>query len=537
MVHPTAREALTSIATEVEAALARLDEAHIVERLWARDHTVWGKGPTEVSDRLGWLDVVATMTQHLDELRAFSAELSTAGFADVVLLGMGGSSLGAEVLRTAFGSAPGHPRLHVLDSTVPAWVASTRAAIDPAKTLFLVARKSGGTAEIQAFFHFFWAEVESLVGGHAGDHFVAITDPATALGKLAAERRFRRVFENPPDIGGRFSVLSLFGLVPAAAQGLDLEKFLSRASAMVAASGPGVAAKDNPGARLGAVLGAAALAGRDKATLWTSPGLEAFGLWAEQLIAESTGKEGQGILPIAEEPFAPAAVYSPDRLFLALRLAGGDNSALDAQLEAVEAAGHPVLRFELADAYDLAGELFRWQMATTVAGQLLGVQPFDQPDVESSKRITKALLAEFRQTGTLATLPAGPGFAATLAERKPQYVALMAYLGPSPALEAQVAVFRRGLIETHGIATTFGYAPRLLHSTGQYHKGGPNTGLFVQLLAPKGGADLPIPSEPYGFETLARAQALGDAKALAEAGRVCLRVMWEEGKDLATLLG
>lgn len=525
------REALGPIAAEVDQALRSLTVERVVERIWERDHTVWGKGPTEVLDRLGWLTVVDSMTPRLGELQAFAAEVRDAGFEDVVLLGMGGSSLGAEVLRTTYGSAPGQPRLRVLDSTVPAWVAATRAAIDPARTLFLVGSKSGGTAEIQAFFHYFWAETERLVGAAAGSHFVAITDPGTALSRLAAERGFRRSFENPADIGGRFSVLSLFGLVPAAALGVDLDRFLARAAAMARASAGDVPPAENAGARLGAILGAAALAGRDKATLVTSPCLGTFGLWAEQLIAESTGKEGKGILPIAEEPFVPAARYRPDRLFLALRVEGDDNAALDTHLAAVEAAGHLVVVLALGDAYDLAGELFRWQMATAVAGHLLGVQPFDQPDVESSKRITKALLAEFRQTGRLATLPPGPTFAAALAQKKPEFVAISAYLPASPELEAAIAGFRVALLK-RGFATTFGYAPRMLHSTGQYHKGGPNTGLFLQLLAPEGSQDLPIPGEPFSFDTLSRAQALGDAKALAEAGRVCVRAVWREGMDL-----
>ncbi len=525
----TGREALGPIAEDVERALAALTEEHIVERIWARDPEVWGKGSTEVVDRLGWLTVVDTMAPRALELAAFAADVLAAELDDVVLLGMGGSSLGAEVLRGAFGSAAGFPRLTVLDSTVPGWVRGVRQAIDPTRTLFLVGSKSGTTAEIQAFFQYFWAETEKVVGAAAGSHFVAVTDPATALGATAGAKGFRHVFENPADIGGRFSVLSYFGLVPAALLGLDLERFLVRAMSMTRASNAGAPPLQNPGARLGAILGAAALAGRDQATIYTSPRLAAFGLWAEQLVAESTGKEGRGILPIAGEPFGDSAAYRQDRLFVALRLEGDDNAALDAHLAALEAAGQPVVVLALMDVYDLAGELFRWQMATAVAGHLLGVHPFDQPDVESAKRITKALLAEFRETGLLPELDAGPSLTEALAAKSPSFVAFMAYLPASPRLETEITELRLALLDRHRLATTFGYAPRMLHSTGQYHKGGPATGLYVQLVPAEEGDDLPIPGEPYGFGTLAHAQSLGDARALAEKGRLCLRIAWREG--------
>lgn len=531
------REALGPIAEDVERALADLESRHIVERIWARDPEVWGKGPAEVVDRLGWLTVVDGMATKIPELAAFAAVVRQAGFEDAVLLGMGGSSLGAELLRSAFGSsrsssAGGFPRLTVLDSTVPAWVRRVRQAVDPARTLFLVGSKSGTTAEIQASFHYFWAETEKAVGAAAGEHFVAITDPGTALGRTASARGFRRVFENPADIGGRFSVLSYFGLVPAALLGIDLERFVMRAMSATRASNASSLAPENPGARLGAILGAAALAGRDQATIYASPRLAAFGLWAEQLLAESTGKEGRGVLPIAGEPFAASHCYRPDRIFLALRLEGDDNAALDAHLAALEAAGQPVAVLPLMDLYDLAGELFRWQMATAVAGHLLGVHPFDQPDVESAKRITKALLAQFgengRETGRLPDLDPGPSLAEALALKNPSFVAFMAYLAASPELENEIEELRLALLTRRSLATTFGYAPRMLHSTGQYHKGGPATGLYVQLL-PADDDDLPIPGEPYGFGTLARAQSLGDARALAEKGRLCLRVRWGEG--------
>ncbi len=517
-------ESLGDLASPLQSALAALDRERTIERIWQRDPGVWGKGPAEVVDRLGWLDLPEQLTAARGELAAFAEEVRSAGFTDVVLLGMGGSSLGAEVLRSSFPRVAGAPRLTVLDSTVPAWVTAVRQAIDPATTLFLVGSKSGTTAEINAFYHFFWAETVASVGAAAGGHFVAITDPGTALAKLAAERGFRRTFENRPDLGGRFSVLSHFGMVPAALLDLSLDRLLMRALSMSKASNASTPAAENLGARLGAILGVAARAGRDKATLLTSPALAAFGLWAEQLLAESTGKEGKGILPIAGEPCAAPGRYAADRLFVALRLMGDDNAALDAQVAALAAGGQPVVVLPLLDPYDLGGELFRWEFATAVAGHLLGIHPFDQPDVESSKRITRSLLTDYRATGALPEVAAGGSLATALAGAPASFVALMAYLGESRELETAVTALRARLLTEHGLATTFGYAPRMLHSTGQYHKGGPPGGLFVQLLPAHDEAGPAIPGEPYGFGTLAAAQAIGDARALEEKGRRCLRL-------------
>jgi glucose-6-phosphate isomerase/transaldolase/glucose-6-phosphate isomerase len=522
-------ETLGALAPEVERVFERLRGERVVERIWAKDHTVWGKGPAEVVDRLGWLTLPDTMAREIDELERFGSEVREEGTAGVALLGMGGSSLGAEVLRSVLGPAPGHPPLAVLDSTVPGWVEAARRGLDPARALFLVSSKSGTTVEVSALFRYFWQEVERAVGGGAaGRRFVAVTDPGTALARLAAERGFRRTFENPPDVGGRFSVLSYFGLVPAALLGLPLAKLLMRAMSMARESNATTPPERSPAVRLGAVLAAAAAAGRDKLTLLASPGLAAFGLWAEQLIAESTGKEGRGILPVAGEPWAAPDRYRPDRLFVALRLAGDDNAGLDAQLGRQAAAGQPAVTLHLADRFDVAAEFFRWQMATAVAGHLLGVHPFDQPDVDAAKAKTREALAELAASGALPRIDPGPPLAQALADEEPAYVALMAYLPPSAGLEEAVAGLRRRLLEERLLPTTFGYAPRLLHSTGQYHKGGPPGGLHVQLL-PRSAEEGPaIPGEPYGFGTLAHAQALGDALALRERGRRCLRLAVSE---------
>jgi glucose-6-phosphate isomerase/transaldolase/glucose-6-phosphate isomerase len=521
----------------VEETLDRLARERTIERIWAKDPAVWGKGPAEVVDRLGWLTLAETMAPRLEELRGFAEELRAEGVATVVLLGMGGSSLGAEVLRTALGAAPGHPRLAVLDSTVPGWVLAVRRDLDPARTLFLVSSKSGTTAEVSALCRYFWREVEAAVGEReAGRRFAAITDPGTPLARLAAERGFRRAFENPPDVGGRFSVLSYFGLVPAALLGVSLDKLLMRAMSMARESSPGTPPAASPALRLGAVLGAAAAAGRDKLTLLASPVLESFGLWAEQLVAESTGKEGRGILPIAGEPWADPETYRHDRLFVALRLAGDNNAALDRQIERLEGASHPVVTLGLTDLFDLGAEFFRWQMATAVAGHLLGVHPFDQPDVDAAKVKTREALAELARRGALPEIDPGPPLDRALADDEPSYLALMAYLPRSRGLEAAVASLRRRLLAGRGLATTFGYAPRLLHSTGQFHKGGFRGGLHVQLLSRSAAPEPPIPGEAYGFGTLAAAQALGDAQALRERGRRCLRIpIAASGDELAAL--
>ena len=512
-------------ADAVAAALTELERDRILPRLWQRDVTVWRPDPREIADRLGWLDLPRTMRGQLPRLKELAHDARRAGLDQIVLLGMGGSSLGSEVLASVFGSGPGYPRLAVLDSTVPEWVRRVRTALDPERALFLVASKSGSTAEVDALFRYFWAETEARVGaGAAGSHFLAISDPGTSLAGLARDRGFRACLENPPDLGGRFSVLSLFGLVPAALLGIDLVRFLGWAGAMAEACGPGVPLAENPGALLGAQLGAAARLGRYQATILASPRLATFGLWAEQLLAESTGKEGRGILPITDEPMVEAELYGSGRLFVALRLEGDANRELDRSCAALAAAGHPVVRLDLAAAERLGGELFRWEMATAVAGHLLGIQPFDQPNVEETKVATRRLLDAWKATGKLPAVAAADDLSAALAVGEPpSYVALLAFLDESPALAAACRELRRRLLVGRGLATTFGYGPRYLHSTGQLHKGGPAGGLYVQLVG-RDYAKLPIPDQAFDFATLARAQADGDLAALAARGRRCVRL-------------
>lgn len=513
----TARRGLSAGASlghheaDVEAALERLDDKGANKRIWQKDHTLWGKDPTEIANRLGWLTVTDQMLEQVPALEAFAREVKDAGYQDVVLLGMGGSSLGPEVLRRAFERREGYPRLHVLDSTVPDWIKSVTHAIDPKRTLFIVSSKSGTTIEPLSFYKYFRKLVDS------GDHFVAITDPGTPLERMAAEHGFRRTFLNPPTLGGRYSVLSYFGLVPAALAGVDLIKLLDRADQMREGCASVIATDQNPGAWLGAVIGSLARRGRDKLTLVTSPGLESFGLWVEQLLAESTGKKGKGIVPVAGEPLSEPSNYGRDRLFVYLRLDG--ESQHDEAVQRLQDAGHPVVRLDLRDKYDLGGEFFRWEYATAVAGALLEINPFDQPDVQLAKDQTDRLLAEYQQTGRFPSSESSGDLEEFLRQaHQGDYLAIMAYLPQTPEVEEAMAELRRHVVEEHRIATTFGYGPRFLHSTGQLYKGGPKSALFLQIVAQR-TEDLEIPGEPYTFGVLADAQALGDLQALQERGR------------------
>ncbi|HEU0021148.1 MAG TPA: glucose-6-phosphate isomerase [Dehalococcoidia bacterium] len=514
----------------LETVLADLQRQDVVRRIWQGDHTLWKPDPREITDRLGWLTVADAMRVQLPGLLKWAGEVKDAGFRQVVLLGMGGSSLGPEVLRQTFGSAPGYPQLIVLDSTAPAWVQSVTDAIDPARTLFLVSSKSGSTIEPNAFYAHFRGLVESAVGqDRAGQHFVAVTDPGTVLETLAGAANFRRAFLNPPDIGGRYSVLSYFGLVPAALIGLDLARLLDRADQMRRRCGPEKvgqenAGLENPGYWLGAVMAAAVRQGRDKLTLVTSPSIVGFGLWVEQLLAESTGKEGTGIIPIAGEPLLPAESYGQDRLFVYLRLEGDDNPAVDSALQRLQGSGHPVVRLNWQDRYDLGAEFFRWEFATAVAGAALGINPFDQPDVQSAKDQTDQVLGQYQTTGKLPPTASAGSVSSLLRQVKPgDYLAIMVYGHQTPQLDETLQSLRRRVMERHQIATTLGYGPRFLHSTGQMHKGGPNSALFLQI-AVEHQQDIPIPGYPFTFSVLNHAQSLGDFQALQSAGRRARRV-------------
>ena len=516
---------LGAYAGNVTEALNRLAQGNVIARIWDRDHTVWSDDPTEITDRLGWLTVSRDMTEHVGDLRAFAEEVRAAGFKDIVLLGMGGSSLGPEVIRQGIGSTPGFPRLTVLDSTAPARVATVTGSIDPARTIFIVSSKSGGTIEPLSFYKHFRNLVENAVGSErAGGHFVAITDAGTSLGALAAADGFRRTFENPPDIGGRYSVASFFGLVPAALAGVDCHKLLDSVSEMASRCEAGVGVRNNPGGWLGAVMGAMALEGRDKLTLTASPAIASFGLWVEQLLAESTGKNATGIVPIAGEPLLSPDAYGQDRVFVYMRLSGDENAQADIAMERLAGAGHPVITLSLDDVYDIGAEFFRWEMATAVAGNLLGIHPFDQPNVQQAKDATNRVLETYLDDGAL---PSGETFG-SLPDLLQQatagdYLAIMTYAEETDGVSNAVATLRQRVMRDCGIGTTFGYGPRFLHSTGQLHKGGPASGLFLQMTVDV-DADIEIPGEPYSFGVLVAAQSLGDYEALRETGRRVARV-------------
>ena len=501
--------------SKVEETVDDLQKADVVSRIWARDHTVWEPDPGEIINRLGWLSVTDLMREQIPSLNAFATEIVEAGFRHVVLLGMGGSSLGPEVLRQTFMSAPGYPELIVLDSTVPASVKAVADSIDPSTTLFLVSSKSGSTAETNALYAYFRSVVEQSIGEQrAGESFVAITDRATPLGKLAAEERYRHTFINPPDLGGRYSVLSYFGLVPAALLGIDLRVLLDRADDMRARCGCCVPIRDNPGVSLGATMAALASEGRDKLTLATSTSISGFGLWAEQLVAESTGKKGQGIVPIVGEPQLSPECYDDDRLFVYLLLPSNGSFATE----------KPSYCLTLHDKYDIGAEFFRWEFATAVAGSILDINPFDQPDVQAAKDMTNTLLQAHRDTGKLPVPKTSLSLRELLSAAKSgDYLAILAYVKPGPDVDRASSRLRCVVTEGSGIATTAGYGPRYLHSTGQLHKGGPDSGLFL-LLTSDHEYEIPVPGRTFSFATLADAQALGDLQALQDAGCRVARV-------------
>jgi transaldolase / glucose-6-phosphate isomerase len=511
----------------INPSLEALSRDQVIDRLWAKDHRVWKQDPKEISDRLGWLTVHDEMRQQIGQLEHCVASAKEMKVKDVVLLGMGGSSLGPEVLRTVFGSQKGAPRLWVLDSTVPGWVQQVTKAISPSRTLFLVASKSGGTIEVMSLFTHFWNVVKKAKGNHGGKQFVAITDPGTGLETMARDHHFGQIFTNPADIGGRYSILSLFGLVPAALLGLDVAKLLDRAADMVGRCRQQKDVKDNPGAYLGAAMGSFARNGRDKVTIIASPSLSACGLWVEQLLAESTGKEGTGLIPIAQEPVMKPSAYGTDRFFVYLRLKGDKNQTLDQGVQALLKAQQPVLQFDLRDRYDVGGEFFRWEFATAVAGHVLGIHPFDQPNVQESKDNTSRVLGTVQSTGRLPQQESQqPKEAAQALSSRLQpgtYVSMLAYTTPSRSFETAVSRLRKVLMSRHRVATTFGYGPRYLHSTGQLHKGGPNTGVFLELVD-RMSPDTAIPGKPFSFGTLAQAQAAGDLESLRTHHRHAIRV-------------
>lgn len=530
--------ALNGYFPNMEATFDKLQRHNVIERIWQKDHTVWKPDADEIANRLGWLDIPSVMRERLVELSEFSHSLKEERFRDVVLLGMGGSSLGPEVLKQTFGSLPGYPKLTILDSTVPDCIRTVQDSINLKKTLFIVASKSGTTIEPLSLFQYFREMAETRLGTvEARRNFVTITDNGTPLARQAEEDGFRRLFLNPSDIGGRYSVLSYFGLVPAAAMGLDLASLVDSAVRMKTRCRRHEDLSRNPGVVLGVITGHSVLSGRDKLTLVTSPSIRSFGLWVEQLLAESIGKEGTGIIPIMGEPLVKPNYYGEDRLFIHLRLAEDDNAEIDTAIDKIRVSGYPVIRLDMQNLYDLGAEFFRWEFATAVAGAILDVQPFDQPDVDSAKKATDHVLEEFLTSGKLKDEELILSFPDLLAQAaRGRYLAILAYLNESPELEKDVSDIRHMIVERYGIATTFGYGPRYLHSTGQLHKGGPDTGLFLQIIQPHDW-DNPIPGKPYSFGSLANAQALGDLKTLLSLHRSVARIDLDSEKALSQVLG
>ena len=494
----------------VSERLQQMDHDRVVERIWRRDHTVWKDDPTEIANRLGWLTVSDLMHERIGELVAFADQAAADGFETAVLLGMGGSSLAPEVFMRTFGAADGALELIVLDTTHPATIERVVGQLELGTTLFIVASKSGGTTETLSHLAFFWDKVPN------GTQFVAITDPGTSLETLARERGFRAVFVNPDDIGGRYSALSYFGLVPAALIGAPLHEVLDRAEEMQTASERTIPAAQSPGATLGAMMGESAKAGRDKLTIALPEEIASFGSWVEQLIAESTGKEGVGIVPVVGEPLGTPDVYGQDRVFVAI----GEHGRLD-ELENV---GHPVVRLPYDGREQIGGEFFRWEMATAIAGYVLGINPFDQPNVQEAKDATKAILA----SGSIED----PGFddLGVLLKQvgEGDYVAILAYLDRTSETEDAIERVRVAIRDHYRVATTTGFGPRFLHSTGQLHKGGANNGVFIQVVDAERSFDLSIPGQPYSFGTLIDAQALGDLRSLRGRGRRVARVTLEQ---------
>jgi transaldolase/glucose-6-phosphate isomerase len=549
------RQAFTLPEEYASAVRATLEEWRLggkTRRLWARDASLW-TGMDE-GHWLGWLGITEDELARADRLRSVAEEVKAAGFSHALVLGMGGSSLCPEVVKKTFGTRAGFPDLHVLDSTDPAQITAFDRTVDLARTIFIVSSKSGSTLEPNIFKQYFFERAKQVVGADkAGSRFIAITDPGSNLQQVAEADGFRHIFFGLPSIGGRYSALSDFGMVPSAIMGVDVVKLLDRAEEMVHACASCVPAEDNPGVVLGTILGVLAKHGRDKVTIITSPGIRAFGAWLEQLLAESTGKEGKGLIPIDRESLGPPELYGRDRVFVHIRLDAEPDLSQEAALKVLEGAAHPVLRVPIDDPYDLGREFFRWEIATAVAGSILGINAFNQPDVEASKVATRNLTAEYEKTGSLPpevpiledrgiTVFADEQNAASVAKAAGthqslagylrahlnrlapgDYFAILAFLEMNDAHEAQLQAARHAVRNAKRVATCLGFGPRFLHSTGQAYKGGPNTGVFLQITCDD-AIDLPVPGQKYTFGVVKAAQARGDFQVLAERKRRALRV-------------
>ena len=536
----------------VQAKLKEMRQSGFVRRLWAKDPGLWHKDPAHqkiIANALGWLHVSERQVHHLTRIRDVAESVRAAGFKHALLLGMGGSSLCPEVFRMTFGVVEGFPELHVLDSTVPDQVRSVERRVDLAKTLCIVSSKSGSTTEPLVFYQYFFEQMRKVKGDKAGENFIAITDPGSLLESLAKESKFRDILPGVPDIGGRYSALSNFGVVPAAIMGVNIEHLLYRAERMRHSCDSCVPPEENPGVKLGVTMAELARQGHDKITFITSPAIGDLGAWMEQLIAETTGKEGKGIVPVDDEPLGAPEVYGADRFFAYIRYSGGADAAQDAKVAALEKAGHPVVRIDLSDLINLGEEFFLWELATAVAGSLMGINAFDQPNVQESKDITKNFLDEYKKNGRLpeeapildvggvkiygdaachAALKGATTLEAALKAhlarvKTGDYVALNAYVERTDAAHQALQGMRVRVRDRKMVATTLGYGPRFLHSTGQLHKGGPNSGVFLQITSDD-SADLAIPGEPYTFGVLKAAQALGDFVCLGKRDRRAMRV-------------
>ena len=539
---------LGPIAAAVDAAVREAQERQVVKHIWRKDPSLWKSDPKaqdNIRSSLGWLTVADDMLGVADELMEYGEFIRQRGFKHVMVCGMGGSSLCPEVLRRSFGQQPNFPELIVLDSTDPDFIVTLTQKIDADKTLFIVASKSGSTIEPTTFYKF-WYDYLKKHNPSAGQNFVAITDPGSPLVEIASQLNFQRVFLNQADIGGRFSALSYFGMVPAALAGLDIKKLLSRAKNAEQSCSPVIPLQTNPGLQLGAVLSEAAVAGRDKLTLVIEDQISSLGLWIEQLVAESTGKEGKGILPVAGETLGDPSVYGSDRIFVSISI-GGPDDTVNQKLDLLSAAGHPVVRRALADVYDLGSEFFVWEFATACAGWRLAINPFDQPDVQLAKQATNDVLKIFKEEQKLPThkqiakdelltlfvddeskSPDGGSVAALLAThlasaKASDFIAILAYVEETPETEQLLQQLQKTLRDKTRCAVTTGFGPRYLHSTGQLHKGGPNSGVFIEITA-NDETDLAIPDEEYTFGVLKQAQASGDFRALARSDRRVLGV-------------
>src|SRR6266496_220894 len=540
------------LASAVRLAIGDWQSPGRVARLWKGDATLWSG--SDEANWLGWLGIVDQQLANLTAFRRIADDAKDGGFTSILLLGMGGSSLCPEVLEKTFGHIPGFPRLHVLDSTDPAQIKTFESKVDLSKTLFVVASKSGSTLEPNIYKQYFFHRVKQVVGAdQAGSRFIAITDPGSKMQRVAESDHFRHIFYGLASIGGRYSALSNFGMVPASLMGIDTAEFLKRTKKMVDASSASVPVEENPAVVLGLILGIAALQGRDKLTIIASPGISDLGAWLEQLIAESTGKDGKGIIPVDREELGAPAVYGSDRIFAYLRHEGSVSPQQDTAVHVLEQAGQPVVRIALDDIYDLGQEFFRWEIATAVAGSVIGINAFNQPDVEASKVVTRELTSAYEKTGSLPAeepvvtdgsiklftdsrnadaLSKIAGSDKTLSGylrahlggiSAGDYFALLGYIEMNDAHEAALQKMRHAVRDKKRVATCLGFGPRFLHSTGQAYKGGPNRGVFLQITCDD-AADLPVPEQKYTFGIVKAAQARGDFQVLADRGRRALRV-------------